>query len=141
LAGIKQRSLEAIYGLQVIVAKENDSAILQTASKFWWDNNGHIPVHHIAASFMISINKLTIEIQRQMSIKTRVKLPNTAPNITVMYSKTEIDYLAKKHNNQKFEYSLEFFFYLANPKLIQQLHETNTPENTTQTVGNYRNEH
>ena len=90
----------------------------------WFLCGGDIPSSHIANYLNLNHNKLTLLIQKRMSLMTDVKIKDSAPKIEVMYSEKEIEMLYPK--SYRFDwmpvYELNYYLYLANNSRDQLIH-------------------
>lgn len=136
LASEQQRSLAAarqkeyrhrlkMLLLSVKANNSNNEEKLQEAVEFWWSFRGGVPIGYIAQEFDCDLNKITLEIQRQISSKSGVEICDTAPSVEVTYTQEELE---EMHPNQKYSsdmpFDLSFFYYLANPQNNQRHEES-----------------
>lgn len=90
----------------------------------WFLCGGDISSSQIAEYLDLNHNKLTLLIQKRMSLMTGVELKDQAPKIEVMYSEKELERLYPK--SYRFEwrpyYELDYYLYLANNSRSQIIH-------------------
>lgn len=90
----------------------------------WFLCGGDLPSSQIAEYLSLNHNKLTLLIQKRMSLITGVELKDQAPKIEVMYSEKELERLYPK--SYRFEwrpyYELDYYLYLANNSRSQLIH-------------------
>jgi hypothetical protein len=90
----------------------------------WFLCGGDLSSSQIANYLDISHNKLTLLIQKRMSLMTGVDIKDEAPVVEVMY--TENDLLRLYPKSYRFEwmpvYELNYYLYLANNSRSQLIH-------------------
>jgi len=90
----------------------------------WFLCGGDLSSSQIANYLDISHNKLTLLIQKRMSLMTGVDIKDEAPKIEVMYSEKEIERLYPKSYRYEWQpvYELNYYLYLANNSRSQLIH-------------------
>jgi hypothetical protein len=90
----------------------------------WFLCGGDLPSSQIAEYLSLNHNKLTLLIQKRMSLITGVELKDQAPKIEVMYTEKELERHYPK--SYRFEwrpvYELDYYLYLANNSRSQLIH-------------------
>jgi hypothetical protein len=90
----------------------------------WFLCGGDLSSSQIANYLDLSHNKLTLLIQKRMSLMTGVELKDQAPKVEVTYSEKELERLYPK--SYRFEwrpyYELDYYLYLANNSRSQLIH-------------------
>jgi hypothetical protein len=90
----------------------------------WFLCGGDLSSSQIANYLDINHNKLTLLIQKRMSLMTGVELKDEAPKIEVMYSEKDIERLYPKSYRFEWQpvYELNYYLYLANNSRSQLIH-------------------
>ena len=90
----------------------------------WFLCGGDLSSLQIANYLNLSHNKLTLLIQKRMSLMTGVDIKDEAPKIEVMYSEKEIERLYPKSYRYEWQpvYELNYYLYLANNSRSQLIH-------------------
>lgn len=90
----------------------------------WFLCGGDLPSSQIANYLGLNHHKLTILIQKRMSLMTGVELKNEAPNIEVTYTEKELERLYPKSYRYEWQppYELDYYLYLANNSRSQIIH-------------------
>jgi hypothetical protein len=90
----------------------------------WFLCGGELSSSQIANYLDINHNKLTLLIQKRMSLMTGVDLKDEAPKIEVMYTEKEIQRLYPKSYRYEWlpVYELNYYLYLANNSRSQLIH-------------------
>ena len=103
--------------------KEIDERYLIAVNR-WFLCGGDLSSLQIANYLNLSHNKLTLLIQKRMSLMTGVDIKDEAPKIEVMYSEKEIERLYPKSYRYEWQpvYELNYYLYLANNSKSQLIH-------------------
>ena len=90
----------------------------------WFLCGGDLSSLQIANYLDINHNKLTLLIQKRMSLMTGVDIKDAAPKIEVIYSEKEIERLYPKSYRYEWMpvYELNYYLYLANNSRSQLIH-------------------
>ena len=90
----------------------------------WFLCGGDLPSSQIANYLDINHNKLTLLIQKRMSLMTGVDIKDAAPKIEVMYTEKELERLYPKSYRYEWlpVYELNYYLYLANNSRSQLIH-------------------
>jgi hypothetical protein len=90
----------------------------------WFLCGGELRSNEIANYLDINHNKLTLLIQKRMSLMTGVDIKDQAPKIEVIYSEKEIERLYPKSYRFEWQpvYELNYYLYLANNSRSQLIH-------------------
>ena len=82
---------EEIYQERKRFAYMENQSLMDMAAKAWWDEFGMLPASYFATAYRVNLHKLTLLIQKQMSEKVGMPLPNTAPKIKVENTEHELN--------------------------------------------------
>lgn len=90
----------------------------------WFFCGGDLPSSQIANYLGLSNNKLTLLIQKRMSLMTGVELKDEAPKVEVMYTPSSLERLYPKSYRYEWQppYELDYYLYLANNSRSQLIH-------------------
>jgi hypothetical protein len=90
----------------------------------WFLCGGELRSNEIANYLDLSHNKLTLLIQKKMSLMTGIDIKDEAPKIEVMYSEKELLMLYPKSYRFEWQpvYELNYYLYLANNSRSQLIH-------------------
>jgi hypothetical protein len=102
---------EEVYQQRKRFAIMENLTLFDMAAKAWWGDYGMMPVSYFAKAYRVNLHKLTILIQKQMSEKVGIHLPNTAPKIEIVHSEQELKYHPSAFAVEP-PYSLELYYYL-----------------------------
>ena len=102
---------EEVYQQRKRFAYMEGESLLELAAKAWWDDFGMFTASYFAKAYKVDLHKLTILIQKQMSEKAGMPLPNTAPEIEIVHSEQELKYIPSAFAVEP-PYSLELYYYL-----------------------------
>jgi hypothetical protein len=90
----------------------------------WFLGGGELPSSQIANYLDLNHNKLTLLIQKRISLMTGVEIKDEAPKIEVIYTEKELERLYPK--SYRFDwrpvYELDYYLYLANNSRSQLIH-------------------
>lgn len=90
----------------------------------WFLCGGDLPSTDIAKYLDINHNKLTILIQKRMSLITGVDIKDQAPKVEVMYTENELLRIYPKSYRYEWlpVYELNYYLYLSNNSREQIIH-------------------
>jgi len=90
----------------------------------WFLCGGDLPSSQISSYLHLNHNKLTLLIQKRMSLMTGVELTNNAPIVEVVHTEKDLEMIYPK--SYRFEwrpvYELDYYLYLANNSREQIIH-------------------
>lgn len=103
---------EEVYQKRKQFAYMERESLLELAAKAWWDDFGMFTASYFANAYKVDLHKLTILIQKQMSEKVGMPLPNTAPKVEIYNTEQELNVYYPKASALSLPYSPELFYYL-----------------------------
>jgi hypothetical protein len=103
---------EEIYQERKRFAYMENQSLINMAAKAWWDEFGMIPASYFATAYRVNLHKLTLLIQKQMSEKVGMPLPNTAPKVEVYNTEQELNNYYPKASALSLPYTPELFYFL-----------------------------
>lgn len=103
---------EEVYQQRKRFAYMERESLLELAAKAWWDEFGMFTASYFANAYKVDLHKLTILIQKQMSEKAGMPLPNTAPKVEIYNTEEQLNYYYPKASALSLPYSPELFYYL-----------------------------
>lgn len=103
---------EEVYQKRKQFAYMERESLLELAAKAWWDDFGMFTASYFAKAYKVDLHKLTILIQKQMSEKVGMPLPNTAPKIEVYNTEQELNNYYPRASALSLPYTPELFYFL-----------------------------
>ena len=103
---------EEVYQKRKQFAYMERESLLELAAKAWWDEFGMFPASYFANAYRVDLHKLTLLIQKQMSEKVDMPLPNTAPKVEVYNTIEQLNYYYPKASQFALPYTPELFYFL-----------------------------
>jgi hypothetical protein len=103
---------EEVYQKRKQFAYMERESLLELAAKAWWDDFGMTRVSYFATAYRVDLRKLTILIQKQMSEKVGIPIPNTAPKVEIYNTEQELNAYYPKASQFSLPYTPELFYYL-----------------------------
>jgi len=103
---------EEIYQQRKRFAFMENESLMDMAAKAWWDEFGMFPASYFANTYRVDLHKLTLLIQKQMSEKAGMPLPNTAPKVYIENTIEQLNYFYPKASPLSVPYTPELFYYL-----------------------------
>jgi|688.fasta_scaffold1244195_2 hypothetical protein len=103
---------EEIYQERKRFAYMENQSLMDMAATAWWNDYGMLPASYFAKAYRVDLRKLTILIQKQMSEKVGIPLPNTAPKVEVYNTEQELNAYYPKASALSLPYTPELFYYL-----------------------------
>jgi len=103
---------EDIYQERKRFAYMENQSLMDMAAKSWWNDYGMLPASYFAKAYRVDLRKLTILIQKQMSERVGIPLPNTAPKIKVENTEHELNLQYPRASPLSLPYSLELYYFL-----------------------------
>ena len=103
---------EEVYQKRKQFAYMERESLLELAAKAWWDEFGMFTASYFANAYRVDLHKLTILIQKQMSERVGMPLPNTAPKVYIENTEQELNVYYPKASALSLPYSPELFYYL-----------------------------
>jgi hypothetical protein len=103
---------EEIYQERKRFAYMEGQSLLELAAKAWWDEFGMFTAEYFANAYKVNLHKLTILIQKQMSEKVDMPLPNTAPKVEVYNTIEQLNYYYPKASPLLVPYTPELFYFI-----------------------------
>jgi hypothetical protein len=103
---------EEIYQERKRFAYMENQSLMDMAATAWWNDYGMLPASYFATAYRVDLRKLTLLIQKQMSEKVGIPLPNTAPKVEVYNTEQELNAYYPKASALSLPYTPELFYYL-----------------------------
>lgn len=103
---------EEVYQQRKRFAYMEGESLIELAAKAWWDDFGMFTASYFAKAYKVDLHKLTILIQKQMSEKVGMPLPNTAPKIEVYNTEQELNNYYPRASALSLPYTPELFYFL-----------------------------
>jgi hypothetical protein len=103
---------EEVYQQRKRFAYMEGESLLDLAAKAWWDEFGMFTAEYFANAYRVNLHKLTLLIQKQMSEKVGIPLPNTAPKVEIYNTEQELNVYYPKASALSLPYTPELFYYL-----------------------------
>lgn len=103
---------EEIYQERKRFAYMQQESLLELAAKSWWDEFGMFTAEYFANAYKVNLHKLTLLIQKQMSEKAGMPLPNTAPKVYIENTIEQLNYFYPKASALSTPYTPELFYFL-----------------------------
>jgi len=103
---------EEVYQKRKQFAFMEKESLLELAAKAWWNDFGMFTAEYFANAYRVDLHKLTLLIQKQMSEKAGIPLPNTAPKVYIENTIEQLNYFYPKASALSLPYSPELFYYL-----------------------------
>ena len=103
---------EEIYQERKRFAYMENQSLMDMAATAWWNDYGMTRVSYFATAYRVDLHKLTLLIQKQMSEKVGMPLPNTAPKIKVENTEHELNLQYPRASPLSLPYSLELYYFL-----------------------------
>lgn len=103
---------EEVYQQRKRFAYMEGESLLELAAKAWWDDFGMFTASYFAKAYKVDLHKLTILIQKQMSEKVGMPLPNTAPKVYIENTEEQLNVYYPKASALALPYSPELFYFL-----------------------------
>ena len=90
----------------------------------WFLCGGDLPSSQIANYLNLNHNKMTLMIQKRMSLMTGVELKDKSPHVEIVYSEKELERLYPRSYKYDYitPYELDYYLYLANNSRSQIIH-------------------
>lgn len=90
----------------------------------WFLCGGDLPSSQIANYLGLSNNKLTLLIQKRMSLMTGVELKDESPKIEIHHTERDLEMIYPKSYRFEWQpvYELDYYLYLANNSRSQLIH-------------------
>jgi len=110
--------------------QDNDIKFKQVDEKYligvnrWFLCGGNLPSSTIAEYLKIDDHKLTLMIQKQMSILTGIEIKDNAPCIIIHNTERELMYKSPRSYRYEWQpvYELDYYLYLTNNTREQIIH-------------------
>lgn len=130
MPSLKQRMQERLNQEIFDFAKFAESTRYELAKNNWFEFKGHIPIPEIASAYDVSLHKLTVLIQEQISYELGVEIKNQAPEVEILYSEKyfEENYPKSSYNRCKMPYTLELYYFLKYPERLEEKHKQQQDE-------------
>ena len=103
---------EEVYQKRKQFAYMERESLLELAAKAWWDDFGMFTASYFAKAYKVDLHKLTILIQKQMSEKVGMPLPNTAPKVEIYNTEQELNNYYPRASALSLPYTPELFYFL-----------------------------
>ena len=103
---------EEVYQQRKQFAYMEGQSLLELAAKAWWADFGMMRVSYFAKAYRVDLHKLTILIQKQMSDKVGMPLPNTAPKVKIYNTEQELNVYYPRASALSLPYTPELFYFL-----------------------------